>query len=459
MCGSAWCAPTTLNIIPTSDVLPHGEANIAVQLSGGPISSGYSFLNLFQTQLGVGGNLEIGLDPSLGPNKGNIWNAKYRLCWETSRSPALAMGAFANVPGVGNPVYAIGHKRMGQSRLHLGAMYMIGSAYAMAGWDIWPGSYIVPQVDYMSGSGNYVSIGVLVNFPNGLAMNAAQLMGNSSSAPNSYLVLVEWTGQVLRESASKHITDKEHNRRHKMILLAHRGESYIAPENTLAAFKLAWEKGADAVELDCHLSCDNKILVMHDAKTGRTAGTDLVIKDTDSAALRKLDVGKWKGEQYAGEKIPFLAEALDLIPLAGRLLVEIKCGPEIVPFLRDLLDKSGKRSQVTIISFSLDVVSASKKMMPDVPHYWLRSPVKDADTGQYQPYDPKLIQTVLDNHLDGLDLQYAPLTKQFADAIKAKGLALWSWTVNDPAEAKRQMELGVDGLGTDRCAWLKEQIK
>jgi glycerophosphoryl diester phosphodiesterase len=244
-----------------------------------------------------------------------------------------------------------------------------------------------------------------------------------------------------------------------MILLAHRGELYIAPENTLAAFKLAWEMGAEAVELDVHLSRDNKIMVMHDPRTGRTAGTDLVIRDTDSDELRTLDVGRWKGEQYAGEKIPFLAEALDLIPPGGRLLVEIKCGPEIVPFLRDLLDETGKRSQVTIISFDLYVVSASKKTMPDVPHYWLRSPEKDADTGRYQPYDPKLIQTALDDHLDGLDLQYSLVTKQYADAVKSKGLALWTWTVNDPAEAGHQMEMGVDGLGTDRCAWLKEQMK
>ena len=246
--------------------------------------------------------------------------------------------------------------------------------------------------------------------------------------------------------------------RHKMILLAHRGESYIAPENTLAAFKMAWDKGAKAVELDVYLTKDHKIVVMHDANTKRTGGADLVIKDTDSAELRKLDLGKWKGDQFAGEKIPFLEEALALIPKGGRLLVEIKCGVEILPILQKVLDKSRKRSQVTIISFSLDVVAASKKLMPDRPTYWLRSPAKDPDTGNPLRYDRKLIQTTLDNHLDGLDLNYLGLTKDYADAVKAAGLALWTWTVNDPAEAKHQMELGADGLGTDRAAWLAEQL-
>lgn len=243
-----------------------------------------------------------------------------------------------------------------------------------------------------------------------------------------------------------------------MILLAHRGESYIAPENTLAAFKMAWEAGAKAVELDVYLSKDHRIVVMHDASTKRTGVVDLVIKDTDSAELRKLDLGKWKGEQFAGEKISFLEEALATIPKGGKLLVEIKCGVEILPFLREVLDKSGKRSQVTIISFSLDVVAASKKLMPDRPTYYLRSPAKDPATGKYLPYDRKLIQTTLDNHLDGLDLNYLGLTKDYADAVKAAGLALWTWTVNDPAEAKHQIELRADGLGTDRAAWLAEQL-
>lgn len=247
--------------------------------------------------------------------------------------------------------------------------------------------------------------------------------------------------------------------RHGMVILAHRGESYIAPENTLAAFKLAWEKGAKAVELDVYMTPDKKIVCIHDAMTGRTGGgVNLPVKETNSEELRKLDFGKWKGEQYAGEKIPFLSEALATIPKGGRMLVEIKCGVDILPYLRDILDASGKRSQVMIISFSLEVVAASKKLMPDLRTYYLSMPAKDPKTGQRLPYDRKLIQTALDNKLDGLDLYYQGVTKEFADAIKAAGLALWTWTVNDAVEAKRQMELGVDGLGTDRAAWLTEQL-
>jgi len=194
-------------------------------------------------------------------------------------------------------------------------------------------------------------------------------------------------------------------------LLAHRGESYIAPENTLAAINLAWDKGATAVEIDIYLTRDKKIILSHDKSTLRCSGTDLLIAETDSAELRKLDVGKHKGEQYAGEKMPFFDEVLRTIPPGGKILVEIKCGPEILPLVSNELDATGKRQQVVIISFSLDVVAQSKKVMPDVPAYWLQMTKKDPDTQQWPPYEEdRLIQTALDNNLDGLDLHYAPVT-------------------------------------------------
>ena len=157
--------------------------------------------------------------------------------------------------------------------------------------------------------------------------------------------------------------------------------------------------------------------------------------------------------------MPFVDEALATIPKGGKILIEVKCGPEILPLLRDLLDASGKRTQVVVISFNLDVVAESKKLMSDVFAYWLQSPTKDPETAAYLPYSYDLITAVLAKGLDGLDLHYAMVTNEYAAAIKSAGLALWTWTVNDPVEAKHQVELGVDGLGTDRCAWMREQMK
>src|SRR5438477_1876233 len=91
-------------------------------------------------------------------------------------------------------------------------------------------------------------------------------------------------------------------------IVAHRGESADAPENTLAAFRLAWERHDDAIELDVHLTADGQLIVCHDPDTRRTTGVKKVIKETPLAELRELDAGRWKGPQWAGEKLPTLDE-------------------------------------------------------------------------------------------------------------------------------------------------------
>ena len=114
-------------------------------------------------------------------------------------------------------------------------------------------------------------------------------------------------------------------------IIAHRGASGEAPENTLAAFRRAFAQGADGIEGDFRLTRDGEIVCLHDATTGRTAGADLVVADTDLARLRALDVGAWKGPQWAGERIPTLAEVLGLVPAGKRLYIELKSGLEILP--------------------------------------------------------------------------------------------------------------------------------
>ncbi len=106
----------------------------------------------------------------------------------------------------------------------------------------------------------------------------------------------------------------------KMVeIIAHRGCSYIAPENTLAAINLAWELNADAVEIDIHLTSDKKIVLSHDPNTKRTAGVSYDIAKTPLGVLRHLDVGRWKGAEYAGERMPTLSEALATIPQNRRM--------------------------------------------------------------------------------------------------------------------------------------------
>jgi glycerophosphoryl diester phosphodiesterase len=225
----------------------------------------------------------------------------------------------------------------------------------------------------------------------------------------------------------------------------------------MASVMLGWEKGAD-VEVDVHLSKDNRIFVIHDSTTKRTGEIDLKVDETTSQELRKLDVGRFKSEKYAGEQIPLLSDVIQTIPPGRKLYVEIKCGKEVLPYLRKLIIESGKMSQIVIIGFDLETVAMSREII-DVPTYWLKGTEKDKETEKWIPHDPQLVQLVKNKGLDGLDVHYAGVTKDFTNAVKISGQKLYVWTVDNPEEAIRLVELGVDGITTNRPAWLREQLK
>ncbi len=241
-------------------------------------------------------------------------------------------------------------------------------------------------------------------------------------------------------------------------IIAHRGASYLAPENTVASAKLAWEKKTDAVEVDVYLTADQHVVVIHDRTTKRTAGEELEVATCTAEQLRRLDVGRFKDESFAGERIPLLIEIIETLPPEKQLFVEIKCGSEILPPLEKIIADSGKRSQIVIIGFGLDTVKASKQLMPDIPTYWLVGTKKTEETEEWIPHSTSLIDETVAGGLDGLNVHWAGVTEEFAKSVKDAGLGLYVWTVNDPVEAARLAKLGVDGITTDRPGWLRAQL-
>ncbi|MDH7602102.1 MAG: glycerophosphodiester phosphodiesterase [Armatimonadota bacterium] len=242
-----------------------------------------------------------------------------------------------------------------------------------------------------------------------------------------------------------------------MEIIGHRGAMWDAPENTLVSFRMGWEQKADIVECDVHLTVDGKIVTIHDASTLRTGGVDLKVAETTSDELRKVDVGRFKGEQFSGERIPFLEEALETMPPQGKFFVEIKCGSEIVQPLKRLLQETGKAPQTAVIGFDLDVISDFKQAMPEVPVYWLRSTPRDA-SGAPQPHSDVLIEQAANRGIDGLNLHYEGVTKALAKAVKDAGQRLYVWVINDPEQARRLIAMGIDGFGTDRPGWMRQQL-
>jgi glycerophosphoryl diester phosphodiesterase len=240
--------------------------------------------------------------------------------------------------------------------------------------------------------------------------------------------------------------------------VAHRGESYDAPENTLAAFQLAWERKVTAVELDVHQTKDGQLIVCHDPNTKKTTGVEKAIKDSTLAELRTLDAGRWQGERFAGEKLPTLTEALATIPDGSRCFIELKTGPEAVPELVKVVKASGKRpEQLAIISFIAESVAEAKSKLPQLPAYWIVSVKPDKKTGVLAPTVEELIAKAKEIRADGLNLSIPP-TADYVKPIKAEGFKLYVWTINDPAVARKFVALGVDGITTDRAAWLKQQL-
>jgi glycerophosphoryl diester phosphodiesterase len=244
-------------------------------------------------------------------------------------------------------------------------------------------------------------------------------------------------------------------------IIGHRGASYDAPENTLASINLAWKQGADAAEFDVYLSKDGKIVVLHDRDTKRVAGVDKRVVDQTLEELRTLDVGKWKGAAFTGEKIPTLAEVLKTLPTGKRVFIEVKCGPEIVPELkRELAAAKLKPEQTAIISFSAEVIAATKKEMPSLQGYWIVS----LNPGKKKPAKvwtaEELIKKATEIKADGLDLSAdAMIDEAFIKKTSAAKLPVYVWTVNDAALAKRMIAAGVIGITTDRPGWLREQLK
>ena len=244
----------------------------------------------------------------------------------------------------------------------------------------------------------------------------------------------------------------------KVKIVGHRGASQIAPENTVASTKLAYKQDADISEIDIYLSKDHKIMVIHDTTTKRTGGINYMVTSTDSKDLRELEVGSWKNPYYYGEKIPFLEEILDVVPEGKKLFIEVKYSVGIAPYIKEAIDKSGKKDQMVIISSSLDLINQCKKEMPDIPTYWVKASEKNKETGEFLPYDDSVIQVALDNKLTGLDLLFRGLNKEFVDKAHKAGLEVYVWTVDDINIAKQMVEIGVDGITTNVPGVMKAEL-
>jgi glycerophosphoryl diester phosphodiesterase len=248
---------------------------------------------------------------------------------------------------------------------------------------------------------------------------------------------------------------------HATEIIAHRGASADAPENTVASMKLGYAQGADGGELDIHLSRDGKVVVIHDADTRRVAGVQRKVVEQTLDELRKLDVanwGNWAGKGFA-EAVPTLDECLAVVPKGKKIFIEIKCREEVLPALGEALKRSKLTPrQAVIITFHFDVAAAAKKKWPRTEVYWLHSYAKDKRTGQFPELGP-LIERAKQAGLDGLNLEHRfPLDSSAVRRVHGAGLKCYVWTLDDPLKARQLAAAGVDGITTNRPAALRREM-
>jgi glycerophosphoryl diester phosphodiesterase len=239
--------------------------------------------------------------------------------------------------------------------------------------------------------------------------------------------------------------------------ISHRGESMNAPENTVAAFRAAVEKGADGFECDIYLTKDNEIVCLHDKTAKRTAGMDVKPCDATLAELRALDAGAWKGPQFKGERIPTLAETLALARDNFEIYVEVKCGTEIMPRLAEVMAAEPKATpeRVVFICFNTNVVSAVRERFPAYRAYWLTGtgPKKDGKPGITAG---EAVAAAKACNASGVSAQNsADITPEFVNTVKAAGFSFHIWTVNNAPRAAELAAMGVETVTSDCGAAIK----
>ena len=215
---------------------------------------------------------------------------------------------------------------------------------------------------------------------------------------------------------------KDHNS--KTIVVAHRGASADAPENTIASFNSAWEQGADVIEGDFQLTSDGHIVCVHDQDTLRVSGTRLVVKESTLKELSQLDIGRYFHDKSFDEKIPTIQQVFATIPNNKQILVELKCGVEILPVLMQQIQLSNlDLSQIGIIAFNQEVIKQCKLLEPRLIALWLNDYNEINDINF-------IVSTLIDIKADGL-LSNNTTSEQLRNEVIKQGLIYNIWASDD----------------------------
>ncbi len=231
--------------------------------------------------------------------------------------------------------------------------------------------------------------------------------------------------------------------------VAHRGASGEAPENTIASFEKAIAQGAEIIETDARLSEDKEIILIHDETVERTTDGRGKVSELTLKELKSLDAGSWFGKKFSGERIPTLEETTEVVKGKVKLDIELKGKDPLLPKkVINLLKKENFIRESIISSFNYFFLKEVKRLEPQIITGLLfATPAQERKGFPYWKW------------LDLILPRYNLITEDLVEKAHSKGLKIIAWTVDNPEEIRRLIDLEVDGIASNYPALLTRILK
>ncbi|MCC9089014.1 MULTISPECIES: glycerophosphodiester phosphodiesterase [Bacillus] len=237
-----------------------------------------------------------------------------------------------------------------------------------------------------------------------------------------------------------------------MYIIAHRGSSSAAPENTIAAFDLAVQQGADYIELDVQLTLDQHVAVIHDDTIDRTTDGSGLVKSYTLDQLKKLDAGSWFDERFANERIPTLQEILERYRQRIGILIEIKQPKRQIGIEKavvDIINRFTYSRHIMVQSFDDNALQRVKAYAPSLRTAFIIKP------SALKLAKRKL--AVYSSFADCLNMKKTMINRWWIDRIHSFGMDVFIWTVKDQKTANRIKKYPIDGVVTDHPPFFQKE--
>ena len=234
--------------------------------------------------------------------------------------------------------------------------------------------------------------------------------------------------------------------RDTVTIVAHRGAAGKAPENTLASMRMAIEDGTDWLEIDVQESADGEVMVIHDSDFMKLSNVNMKVWDGSLAEIRDIDVGGWFDPQFSAERVPTLAEVLELARGKAHVVIELKYyghDQQLEQRVIDIVERLDMVNEVAIMSLKYEGIQKVRALRPD----WTIGLLSATAIGNLAKLD-----------VDFLAVATGLATPGFVRRSQEQGKQVFVWTVNDSVSMSRMMSLGVDGIITDEPALAREVI-